>query len=114
MTELANESCEACRADAPKLTAEELAYLLPQIPEWTLLDDNGVQKLARQFSFKNFAEAMAFASRVGELAEENNHHPVLTVEWGEAEVVWWTHKIDGLHKNDLVLVAKTDALYGES
>lgn len=110
MTQLINESCEACRVGAPTLSDEELAELRAQIPEWAVVDEEGIKKLRRQFNFSNFAQAMLFAQQVGDLAEVHNHHPAITVEWGKTTVVWWTHKIRGLHRNDAVLAAKTDAL----
>lgn len=110
MTQLKEEACEACRLGAPQLTSKEIADLRVQIPGWRLVDDEGVKKLRREFSFNNFAEAMVFANRVAELAEEHNHHPAITVEWGRVTVLWWTHKIRGLHRNDAVMAAKTDVL----
>lgn len=110
MTQLKDEVCEACRVGAPQLTEKEIAALQEQIPLWVLVNEDGVNKLRREFSFRNFADAMAFAVKVGELAEGHNHHPLLTVEWGRVTVVWWTHKIRGLHRNDAVMAAKTDFL----
>jgi 4a-hydroxytetrahydrobiopterin dehydratase len=110
MSKLAEGQCEACRVGAPEVTDEELAELRPEIPDWELVVLDGERQLRREFGFKNFAEAMAFANRVGELAEAHNHHPALLVEWGKVTVRWWTHKIHGLHKNDCVMAAKTDRL----
>jgi len=114
MSKLAEQQCEACRAGAPQLTADELDRLKPQIPEWEVVTLEGEQQLRREFTFKNFAQALAFANRVGDLAEAHNHHPALLVEWGKVTVRWWTHKIGGLHQNDTVMAAKTDALKAES
>ncbi len=111
MTQLQEESCEACRMGAPQLTSKEIADLRTQIPAWRLVDDEGVRKLRREFSFSNFADAMAFANKVAELAEAHNHHPLITVEWGKVTVLWWTHKIHGLHRNDAIMAAKTDFLF---
>jgi 4a-hydroxytetrahydrobiopterin dehydratase len=66
--------------------------------------------LSRTFIWRNFAEALAFTNRVGTLAEAEGHHPLLITEWGKVTVQWWTHKIKGLHRNDLIMAAKTDAL----
>ncbi len=110
MAQLREETCEACRPGAPQLTPEEIADLHVQIPAWQLFEESGVKKLRREFSFNNFAEAMTFAVKVGELAEAHNHHPAMTVEWGRVTVLWWTHKIHGLHRNDTVMAAKTDNL----
>jgi 4a-hydroxytetrahydrobiopterin dehydratase len=112
MSELTAEKCTACRADAPRVTPEETAELLPAIPAWTLTERDGIPRLERVYSFPNFAAALAFTNRVGELAEEEGHHPALLTEWGRVTVSWWTHKIRGLHRNDFIMAAKTDALYG--
>lgn len=110
MTALHQMQCEACRADAPRVTDEELGSLVREIPEWAPVVDNGILKLQRLFMFSNFVDAMAFANKVGELAEAHGHHPALLVEWGKVTVTWWTHKINGLHKTDFILAAKTDLL----
>jgi 4a-hydroxytetrahydrobiopterin dehydratase len=66
--------------------------------------------LEREFKFKNFKQALAFANQVAELAEAEFHHPAILLEWGKVTVTWWTHAIKGLHKNDFICAAKTDAL----
>ncbi len=110
MTELHKMTCEACRADAPRVSDAELAELIREIPEWVPVVDSGILKLERMFSFNNFIEAMAFSNKVGELAEAHGHHPAILTEWGKVTVTWWTHKINGLHKTDFILAAKTDRL----
>lgn len=110
---LAGERCVACRRDAPRLTSDELAALLPQIPDWEVAERAGVPRLRRVFRFPDFAAALAFANRVGALAEAEGHHPALLTEWGKVTVGWWTHAIRGLHRNDVVMAAKTDALAEE-
>lgn len=113
MTQLANESCAACQAGVPVLTSAEISIVQDDIPDWDVITVDGVQRFVRAFSFKNFAAALTFANRVGELAEQYNHHPAITVEWGKVTVQWWTHKIGGLHRNDAIMAAKTDALNRE-
>ena len=110
MAQLTEQKCEACRVGAPTVTEAEIAELHPQIPEWRLVTKAGVPQLERVFSFKNFADALAFTDRVGALAEEEGHHPAILTEWGRVTVAWWTHKIKGLHRNDFIMAAKTDAL----
>ena len=110
MEALAASSCVACRADAPRVSDEEIAELHPQVPEWRLHEVDGVPRLTRVFAFPNFADALGFTVRVGELAEAEGHHPALLTEWGRVTVNWWTHKIKGLHRNDFVMAAKTDGL----
>ena len=71
----------------------------------------GVRRLERVFAFKDFAQALAFTNQVGELAEAEGHHPAILTEWGRVTVTWWTHKINGLHRNDFIMAAKTEAVY---
>jgi 4a-hydroxytetrahydrobiopterin dehydratase len=104
-------SCVACRSDAPTVTEAEIAELQQQVPEWELVEHDGIKKLTRVFGFGDFAEALAFTNALGELAEEEGHHPALLTEWGRTTVTWWTHKIKGLHRNDFVMAAKADELY---
>jgi len=110
MTELTNQKCQACRADAPRATENEIKSLLPQIPDWQIIEIDGVNRLTRVFKFSDFAEALAFANQVGAIAEEEGHHPAILTEWGKVTVSWWTHKIHGLHVNDFIMAAKTGDL----
>ena len=110
MNDLSDKKCVACRADAPRATPEEVERFMIQLPDWKLIQEEGVDHLTRTFRFKNFAEALAFTNRVGEIAEQEQHHPALLTEWGSVTVTWWTHKIKGLHVNDFVMAAKTDEL----
>ena len=113
MNPLASLPCEACRAGAPLATEQERATFLPHIPDWSLREVEGVERLERVFRFPDFAAALAFTNRVGALAEAEGHHPAILTEWGRVTVGWWTHKIRGLHRNDFVLAARTDALLAE-
>jgi 4a-hydroxytetrahydrobiopterin dehydratase len=110
MGAFANEKCTACRRDSPQVTEAELHELKPQIPEWTLVERGGIQRLERVFRFTNFAEALEFTNRVGAVAEDEGHHPALLTEWGKVTVTLWTHKIRGLHRNDFLMAAKLDSL----
>jgi 4a-hydroxytetrahydrobiopterin dehydratase len=110
MSELANQRCEACRADAPRVTEQELSELMHAIPDWQPLVVNGELQLRREFAFRNFKEALTFTNRLGELAEAEFHHPAILLEWGKVTVSWWTHKIGGLHRNDFIMAARTDEL----
>ena len=111
MTALTAQKCVACRRDAPTVTDAEIAELQPQVPDWELVEIDGVKRLRRVFAFDDFAQALAFTNAVGAIAEEEGHHPALLTEWGRVTVSWWTHKIRGLHRNDFIMAAKTDALY---
>ena len=110
MTSLEQQTCEACRADAPQVSDQELAELIREIPEWTPVTREGILQLERIFKFANFVDALAFTNQVGDLAEAAGHHPAILTEWGRVTVTWWTHKIKGLHKNDFIMAAKTDGL----
>ena len=110
MDALTKEKCTACRRDSPRVTEAEMLELKPQIPEWTLLEREGIERLERVYRFVNFAEALSFTNRVGALAEEEGHHPAILTEWGRVTVTLWTHKIRGLHRNDFILAAKVDSL----
>ncbi len=107
MTELANRNCVPCRGDTPPLKGEELDGLRRQVPDWEVVEEH---HLRRAFKFKNFREALGFVNRVGELAEEQGHHPDISFGWGYAEVTVFTHKIDGLTESDFVFAAKVDTL----
>jgi 4a-hydroxytetrahydrobiopterin dehydratase len=108
---LSKQDCEACRADAPHVSDEELAAYMKQLPMWTPQSRDGVLQLERVYTFKNFKKAIAFAVAVGEIAEEVFHHPALLVEWGKVTVTWWSHEMGGLHKNDFIMAARTDEVY---
>jgi 4a-hydroxytetrahydrobiopterin dehydratase len=107
---LRSEKCVACRRDAPAVPEGDIPALRAEIPEWQLVVRDGIPRLERVFSFPSFSAALAFTNRVGGLAEEEAHHPAITTEWGRVTVVWWTHKIKSLHRNDFIMAAKTDAL----
>ncbi len=111
MSTLAENRCEACRADAPRLSAEEAAAYGREVPEWRIVERDGIRQLERSFRFRNFRSALEFTNRVGEIAEQEGHHPDLLTRWGEVTATWWSHKIKGLHRNDFIMAAKTDRLY---
>ena len=114
MTTLTGEKCVACRRDSPRVTDQEVAELHPQVPDWELTETDGIKRLQRTFRFRDFASALKFTDSVGKAAEEEGHHPRITVEWGRVGVDWWTHKIRGLHRNDFIMAAKTDAMYADA
>lgn len=104
-------SCEACRAGAPTIDDAEAAVLMPQIPEWEKVDIKDVPRLRRTFRFDGWLPAVEFVNRVADASEENDHHPQIRLEWGKVQVSWWTHSIEGLHKNDFIMAAKTDSIW---
>jgi 4a-hydroxytetrahydrobiopterin dehydratase len=107
---LTRMKCSACRGDEPPLTDAEIERLMPQVPEWELVEREEIKRLTRTFKFRNFVQALAFTNEVGDMAEEEGHHPVIELTWGRVTVTWYTHKIKGLHQNDFIMAAKTDEL----
>ena len=107
MSELASRECVPCRGGVPPLRGEELTKLQAQLEDWQVVDEHHLRK---EYKFKNFKEAQAFVDQVGQLAEEQGHHPDICYGWGRAEITIWTHKIDGLTESDFVLAAKIDLL----
>lgn len=107
MSGLADRACVPCKGGVPPMTAPEIAALLPQLEGWEAI---GYHHLAKTYTLKNFADALAFVDRVGAMAEEQWHHPDMQLAWGKVTVEIWTHKIDGLTESDFVFAAKCDAL----
>ncbi|MCO6452709.1 MAG: 4a-hydroxytetrahydrobiopterin dehydratase [Caldilineales bacterium] len=110
-TQLADMTCSGYSADSKAMTAVEVAELYPFVSDWRIVDGDELPKLERAFKFKNFVQALEFANRVGTMAEEQDHHPALLVEWGKVTVRWWTHFVEGLHLNDFIAAAKTDRIF---
>lgn len=110
METLTAQKCTACHKDAPRVTEQEIAQLKPQIPDWNMTEVEGISHLERTYKFSDFKTALEFTNRVGEIAEEEGHHPALLTEWGKVKVSWWTHAICGMHRNDFIMAAKTDQI----
>ncbi len=107
---LSQMQCVPCRGGVPPLEGEELRRLAHELNQgWRAVDEHHLEK---EYTFPDFAEALAFVNRVGALAEEQDHHPDLFLAWGRVVVRIWTHKIDGLTESDFVFAAKTEARYG--
>ena len=110
MNELTSKTCIACRIGAPLATKEEISDFTQQIPDWAIVEEEGIKRLKRIFRFNNFMDAVEFTQKVAVVAEDENHHPAILTEWGKVTVFWWSHKIEGLHVNDFIMAAKTDQL----
>ncbi len=108
MSELASKTCVPCRGGVPPLKGEELASLQKQVDGWNVVEEHHITKT---FKFRDFREALKFVNRVGELAEEQRHHPDISLAWGKAGITLWTHAIDGLTESDFIMAAKMDQLY---
>jgi 4a-hydroxytetrahydrobiopterin dehydratase len=111
MEQLNQARCIPCEGGVPPAADEEIAKYLAQLPDWKIVEVLGIPHLTRRFAFDNFAHALTFTNRVGDIAEQEGHHPALLTEWGKVTVSWWTHAIGGLHKNDFVMAAKTDEAF---
>jgi 4a-hydroxytetrahydrobiopterin dehydratase len=111
VADLAKETCVPCRGGEPTLNENEIGALVPEVPGWRVAERDGVKRLERELRFADFASALDFTVGIGERAEEAGHHPALLTEWGRVTVSWWTHAIGGLHRNDFVMAARTDAVY---
>lgn len=107
-SDLAARQCVPCRGGVPPLAGEELDTFHAELGDtWELVESHHLEKL---FSFDDFRQALDFTNKVGELAEEQDHHPDIYLAWGRVKVTIWTHKIDGLTESDFVFAAKVDAL----
>lgn len=107
MTDLASKTCVPCRGGVPPLAGTELEGLANQVPQWKVVNGHHI---TRTFQFSDFRQALAFVNKVGEIAEQQGHHPDILLAWGKAEITTWTHKIDGLTESDFILAAKIDKL----
>ena len=110
MEALSKQTCVPCSGNAPKVTEEEMNQLLTEIPQWQVKEISGELRLERVYKFPDFKTALGFTQQVGESADEIGHHPALLTEWGKVTVSWWTHAINGLHRNDFIMAAKTDEI----
>ena len=109
--ELADRRCEACGPESPQVEDSERRDLMATLPNWSVDPVGGMDQLAAEYRFADFAAALDFVEQIGELAEAENHHPRLVLEWGRVEVRWWTHSIGGLHMNDFVMAARSDRVF---
>ena len=110
MTDLSKKGCEACKEGAPTLTDEQIKDLSIQIPAWQVFEEDGIKRLICSFAFTSYEDSLKFTNKVAKLAEQEDHHPEIILEWGNVTVSWWSHKIKGLHSNDFICAAKTDQI----
>ena len=110
MSKLAELTCEACSKSATTLSSDEISVLMLEIKGWELIVDSNIKKLKRVFKVKNYIEAVALTHKIADLAETVDHHPKIILEYGAVTVIWWSHNIQGLHKNDFIMADKTSQL----
>jgi 4a-hydroxytetrahydrobiopterin dehydratase len=107
-SELATKQCVPCRGGVPPLNSAEIDKLLEKLGGgWKAVDAHHLRK---EYTFPDFAEALAFTNRVGAIAEEQGHHPDIYLTWGKVRLEIWTHKIDGLTESDFILAARADTI----
>ena len=107
---LSGKRCVPCRGGVPPLKGQALIQLHRQLPPgWSVVNEHHLEK---SYEFKDFSAALAFVNRIGDLAEDEGHHPELHLSWGKVKALVWTHKIDGLTESDFIFAAKTDTLFG--
>jgi len=111
MKNLAAGKCVPCRGGEPPLAEVEIAELLVHVPQWEIVTQHNIPRLQRVFKFNNYAQAVEFANKIAGVAEEEDHHPLLILEWGRVTIQWWTHVVKGLHQNDFIMTAKTDEIF---
>ncbi len=104
--DLTQKRCVACEGGAQPMTPMEAGAMSKHINGWTVA--RGAKKISKEFKFRNYIEAMAFANKITPIAESEGHHPDLSVGWGRVEVELTTHAIKGLSENDFILAAKID------
>ena len=107
---LKESKCEACTIDAPLVSDSEAEGLISELDGWVIERGSGIDQLVKTYKFSNYAESLDFSNKVADLAESEDHHPKIVLEYGSVEVSWWSHKIKGLHKNDFICAAKTDLI----
>ena len=109
---LEEQQCQPCRKGTAPLTAAQYASYLDDLTGWRVDEIDGEERLVKQYAFDDFRGALDFATAVGELAEDADHHPLMEVTWGQVTLHWWTHAIGGLHLNDFIMAARSDAVQG--
>ena len=108
MAKLADEKIVSSKKGDPSLAPDDAQALLADVPGWAVIEDGGIDKLVREYKFSDYLMVIDLAHKIGCIAEQMNHHPVMQVEWGKLTVTWWTHVTGGLQRNDFIMAAKCD------
>ena len=110
MTELSEKTCSACEIGAPLVPNDKQIDLLKELDGW-IIDNSDIPKLIKEFKFDNYGQSIRFTNLIADLAEAQDHHQKITLEWGKVNLEWWSHKIKGLHMNDFICAAKSDETF---
>ena len=111
MEKLAQEPCVPCAGGVPQLSDKQISDLHLNTPMWNVVEVNGVKQLQRTFDFSHYGDGLAFAARIGRLAQEQDHHPTIIIRNKSVTVEWYTYTIKGLHRNDFIMAARSDETY---
>lgn len=111
MDELTMENCVKVDKNTPALSSETATKLFRRLPGWEMIDRNGIPALSKTYKFPDFNTALSFTNRIGQQAEDQDHHPAILTEWGRVTVTWWTHVVHGLHRNDFIMAARTETVF---
>ena len=111
MTDLADKKCIPCEGGIPGFEITEIHKYLKMVDGWEVkADEDKIYYLIKNFKFKNFLESQGFINNVGQISENEGHHPDITFGWGYAKISITTHAIEGLSENDFILAAKIDQI----
>lgn len=111
MDMLKTMQCTTPTPDTPALDEADIQRLHAQVTDWSIVYEDGVPRLRRTFKLKNFQQALDFTVAIGEISEEQDHHPLIELTWGRVTATWWTHAINGLHQNDFIMAARVDDIF---
>jgi len=114
MPALSDQSLHACNQKSLALTHDAIKKHLKELNDWQLTKETGISKIYKSYPFKDFISATRFANIIAELAEIENHHPRICIEWGKVNLTWWTHSISGLFINDFIMAARCEKAYKNS
>ena len=110
MSDLTDKKCEACTIDAPLVNSVDYPELLKELEDWSI-EEESINKLVKSYNFANYADSVSFANKIADLAEAEDHHPKIVLEWGSVKLEWWSHKVKGLHLNDFICASKSDKVF---
>jgi len=114
MNALSDQPIQTCNQKSIALTQDTIKQYLVELDEWQLINEQGISKILKSYSFKNFLSAIHFANNIAALAEQENHHPRICIEWGKVTLTWWTHSISGLFINDFIMAARCEKVHDDS